>query len=225
MKVFSVVPGTDRETKRVWPTLPMKHEAMNIDMGRRAVSAFPNLRNCSSCCFQPRTSAFFSEPPRFQSTTTSLSGQMIILNPDHEHFFRYTSGRWLWDEKQQLRVRYKVFNVAELQNLAAKAVRSDCCISITKLAEGGYNKVFCLTMNDGKRVLARIPNPNAGLAFYTTASEVATMELVSSPEPIELQGRLIHAQPRLEISFRFPCLKFLIGVPHQTTPWARNISS
>ncbi|KOS46913.1 hypothetical protein ACN38_g2102 [Penicillium nordicum] len=102
---------------------------------------------------------------------------MIILNPDHEHFFRYTSGRWLWDEKQQLRVRYKVFNVAELQNLAAKAVRSDCCISITKLAEGGYNKVFCLTMNDGKRVLARIPNPNAGLAFYTTASEVATMEL------------------------------------------------
>jgi hypothetical protein len=68
-----------------------------------------------------------------------------------------------------------------LQSLAAKAVRSDSCISITKLAEGGYNKVFLLIMNDGKRVLARIPNPNAGPGFYTTASEVATMELVSSP--------------------------------------------
>ncbi|KAI2729559.1 hypothetical protein DTO027I6_1568 [Penicillium roqueforti] len=32
-------------------------------------------------------------------------------------------------------------------------------------------------MNDGKIVLARIPNPNAGPAFYSTASEVATTEL------------------------------------------------
>ncbi|CEJ62326.1 hypothetical protein PMG11_10828 [Penicillium brasilianum] len=31
-------------------------------------------------------------------------------------------------------------------------------------------------MNDGKSVLARIPNPNAGPSFHTTASEVATME-------------------------------------------------
>ncbi|KAJ5551863.1 hypothetical protein N7461_006561 [Penicillium sp. DV-2018c] len=81
---------------------------------------------------------------------------MTTPNPEHEHFFRYTSGRWLWDEEQQLR---------------------DSCISITKLGEGGYNKVFRLIMNDGKTVLARIPNPNAGPAFYSTASEVATMEL------------------------------------------------
>ncbi|KAI2739974.1 hypothetical protein DTO013E5_10189 [Penicillium roqueforti] len=102
---------------------------------------------------------------------------MTTPNPDHEHFFRYTSGRWLWDEEQQLRDRYRAFDVAELQSLAAKTVRSDSCISITKLAEGGYNKVFRLIMNDGKRVLARIPNPNAGPEFYSTASEVATMEL------------------------------------------------
>jgi hypothetical protein len=107
---------------------------------------------------------------------------MTRPNPDHEHSFRYTSGRWLWDEEQQLRDRYKAFNVAELQSLAAKAVRSDSCISITKLAEGGYNKVFRLTMNDGKRVLAPIPNQNAGPPFYSTASEVATMELVSLPQ-------------------------------------------
>jgi len=47
-----------------------------------------------------------------------------------------------------------------------------------KLAEGGYNKVFRLVMNDGKAVIARLPNPNAGPPFYTTASEVATMEFV-----------------------------------------------
>lgn len=35
-------------------------------------------------------------------------------------------------------------------------------------------------MDDGKTVIARIPNPNAGPPFYATASEVATMELVRS---------------------------------------------
>ncbi|PYI29456.1 kinase-like protein [Aspergillus indologenus CBS 114.80] len=158
-------------------------------MGRRALSAFPCWRICSACCFQPRTSALFSAPLRSQSTTTtlprritirtitSLSEQKTTPDSEHEHFFRYTSGRWLWDEEQQLRDRYKVFHVAELQSLAAQAVRSDSCVSITKLAEGSYNKVFRLIMNDGKTVLARIPNPNAGPAFYATASEVATMEL------------------------------------------------
>lgn len=34
-------------------------------------------------------------------------------------------------------------------------------------------------MDDGKTVFARIPNPNAGPPFYTTASEVAIMDFVS----------------------------------------------
>ncbi|KAJ5353503.1 hypothetical protein N7541_006067 [Penicillium brevicompactum] len=115
-------------------------------------------------------------PFRGVRTIISLSEQNTKPNPDYEHFFRYTSGRWLWNEEQQLKDRYKVFNVAELQSLAVNAVGADSCISMTKLAEGGYNKVFRLTMNDGKKVLARIPNPNAGPEFYSTASEVATME-------------------------------------------------
>lgn len=47
---------------------------------------------------------------------------------------------------------------------------------MTKLAEGGFNKVFRLIMDDGKSVLTRILNLNAGPSFYTTASEVAIME-------------------------------------------------
>lgn len=101
--------------------------------------------------------------------------------PEHEHFFRYTSGRWLWDEQQQLQDRYHVFNVAELQRVAAKSVGSKSCASMTKLAEGRYNKDFRLVMNDGKVVIARLPNPNAGPSFYATASEVATMEFVRVP--------------------------------------------
>ena len=45
-----------------------------------------------------------------------------------------------------------------------------------KIGEGGYNKVFRLVMQNGQKVIAKIPHPNAGPPHYTTASEVATMD-------------------------------------------------
>lgn len=96
----------------------------------------------------------------------------------YEHFFRYTSGRWLWDEESQLRQRMLTFNVQELQRIAAEGIGAKSCVSITKLAEGGYNKVFRLVMDNGSVAIARIQNPNAGPAQKMTASEVATMDFV-----------------------------------------------
>ncbi|MCJ1478981.1 Phosphotransferase enzyme [Lambiella insularis] len=96
----------------------------------------------------------------------------------YEQFFHYTSGRWLWDEESQRRERFLVFNVQELQRIAAESVGAQCCVSITKLAEGGYNKVFRLVMDDCSVAIARLPNPNAGPAQKTTASKVATMDFV-----------------------------------------------
>ena len=98
--------------------------------------------------------------------------------PDFEDFYRYTSGRWLWAEEERLQERYKRFNVSGLQQIAAKASGAQSCVSITKLAEGGFNKVFRLSMDNGAVVIARIPNPNIGPAFKVTASEVTTMDLV-----------------------------------------------
>jgi hypothetical protein len=74
----------------------------------------------------------------------------------------------------------RFFNVQELQRIAAESVGADTCVSITKLAEGGYNKVFRLVMDIGSVAIARIPNPNAGPAQMITASEVATMDFVRS---------------------------------------------
>lgn len=93
-------------------------------------------------------------------------------------FFRYTSGRWLWDEEQQLRDRFSPFNVSELQKVAATSVGANKCVAIIKLAEGSFNKIFRLTMDNGVVAIARIPHPIAGPRHYTTASEVATMEFV-----------------------------------------------
>jgi hypothetical protein len=48
-----------------------------------------------------------------------------------------------------------------------------------KFPEGQYNKALLLTFDDKSEVVAKLPNPNAGPAILTTASEVATMEFVS----------------------------------------------
>lgn len=116
----------------------------------------------------------------------------LLVTPDAQHeFFRYTSGRWLWDEEAQLRDRYRLFDVQELQAAAAKSVGAEKCVDMIKLAEGGFNKVFRLVMDNGKAVIARIPNPNTGSLRWTTASEVATMDFVrnSLSPPIYLFSR------------------------------------
>lgn len=66
----------------------------------------------------------------------------------------------------------------ELARCAAEAVGATSCISIEKLPEGMHNKSMLLTMDDGSQVVAKVPNPNDGLAHFTTASEVATMDFV-----------------------------------------------
>ncbi|KAL4894781.1 hypothetical protein BDV59DRAFT_174953 [Aspergillus ambiguus] len=49
---------------------------------------------------------------------------------------------------------------------------------ITKCVEGLHNKAFILKMDNGSKVLAKLPNPNAGPAHFSVASEVATRELL-----------------------------------------------
>lgn len=46
----------------------------------------------------------------------------IDTDRKYADYFCYTSGRWLWDEEEQLLDRYKAFNVLELQRIAAKSV-------------------------------------------------------------------------------------------------------
>lgn len=55
---------------------------------------------------------------------------------------------------------------------------------MAKIGKGSYNKSVKLIMDNRKTVIARIPNPNAGPTILTTASEVATMDLVSILYPM-----------------------------------------
>jgi len=43
---------------------------------------------------------------------------------------------------------------------------------------GSYNKIFALDFDNGVKAIARLPTALAGIPFFTTASEVATLEFV-----------------------------------------------
>ncbi|KUL81636.1 hypothetical protein ZTR_09649 [Talaromyces verruculosus] len=64
----------------------------------------------------------------------------------------------------------------EVANIAAKSVSSERCVRVEKFVDGMFNRTFLLTMQDGKEVVGKVPNPNAGQPYYTTASQVATMD-------------------------------------------------
>ncbi|KAK4952835.1 hypothetical protein LTR28_006597 [Elasticomyces elasticus] len=77
-----------------------------------------------------------------------------------------------------MRKRYVTFDVNELGRIAAEAVGAERCVNVKKCSDGLYNKAMILSMEDGGQVIGKVPNPNAGLAHFTTASEVATMDFV-----------------------------------------------
>lgn len=85
-----------------------------------------------------------------------------------------------FNENQRLKERYVRFNAVELVHAAVRAANKERCVGFVKLAEGGFNKVFLLTMGDGAEVIARIPTPIASPPHYSTASEVATMDFLRS---------------------------------------------
>ncbi|KAH7087483.1 kinase-like domain-containing protein [Paraphoma chrysanthemicola] len=93
--------------------------------------------------------------------------------------------------------RQVCFNVQELVRCAADAIQADRCVKIEKYPDGMYNKRMLLTMSNGSQVVAKVPNPNAGLAHFTTASEVATMDfarnVLQTPTP-----RILAWSPRAQ---------------------------
>lgn len=56
--------------------------------------------------------------------------------------------------------------------MSPKAQRINRC----EKKEGGFNRVFVFSLDNGERLVARIPFSIAGPGSYTVSSEVATME-------------------------------------------------
>lgn len=136
----------------------------------------------------PRVTALFLRDKRLADCRS-----LAIASPQ-ESLFRYTSGRWLYDEQRQLDRRHVRFNVEALCAVAS-GIFGTRCTQVTKLPEGLYNKVFSLKTDAGDELLARIPNPNAGSARKVVASEVATLDFVCwlPPFPLRYPSLLIRS--------------------------------
>ncbi|KAL2835767.1 kinase-like domain-containing protein [Aspergillus pseudodeflectus] len=96
--------------------------------------------------------------------------------------YTYTSGRFIFNESRRLYERYVEFDPCALLRETEKLV-GNChghATRIAKLAEGGFNRVFLITMDDGFEVIAKIPYRLAGPRHYATASEAATLHFLHS---------------------------------------------
>lgn len=100
-------------------------------------------------------------------------------NSDDE-FFEFTRGRFIVNEAENFRKRETRFDLKRLASIAAESVGAARCVSIRKYPDDMFNKAFVMFMEDGQEVVAKVPNPNAGVPHFTTASEVATMDFVRS---------------------------------------------
>lgn len=99
------------------------------------------------------------------------------------NLFSYTSGRYLFNESLRRQERHVPFAVESFKELAAQGVESGHHGKVTKMAkfaEGGFNRVFLLTMEDGFEAIAKIPYKIALPRYYATASEAATLVLLRS---------------------------------------------
>ncbi|KAF1960787.1 phosphotransferase enzyme family protein [Byssothecium circinans] len=172
---------------RPFPSLRVCFYIQNIKPGPkqhcRSISQIASLSHhhcpASLRSHQARTRAH----PEHDSTPHSCE-------PDwnsNDEFFKFTRGRFIVDEAENLRKREIRFDLNKLASIAGDSIGAKQCISIKKYPDGMFNKAFLMSMDDGREVVAKVPNPNAGVPHFTTASEVATMDfarkVLGTPAP------------------------------------------
>ncbi|KAJ8130483.1 hypothetical protein O1611_g3144 [Lasiodiplodia mahajangana] len=98
----------------------------------------------------------------------------------------YTSGRWLRHDKARRDARYIKFNFEALcQKVIDLCPGAEAITTFEKL-EGGFNRVFIFTLDNAKKIVARLPFPVAGPPKLTTASEVATIRYLQAKTRIPI---------------------------------------
>ncbi|KAI9839782.1 MAG: Phosphotransferase enzyme [Sclerophora amabilis] len=148
-----------------------------------------HIRKRSSAVLAVRQQSFLSRPRHYlhqqveRKRSTAIQPALRKARKDgsdeeieEEELYRYTRYRWLFSEPEKLAVRYRKFNLQALLDAAVNSAGNGAksCVKVLKCVEGQFNKAFLLTMDNQFEVFAKIPNPNAGPNFFTTASEVAT---------------------------------------------------
>ncbi|KAB8277333.1 kinase-like domain-containing protein [Aspergillus minisclerotigenes] len=129
-------------------------------------------------------SILFQLHPTLHKTSLAPARALSTVQkmPEPCDLFEYTTGQWIYNDALRHRERRRAFNISELKRLAAVAVqqKEDDVAGFEKLAEGGFNRSFKITMRDGFQFVARIPYPVTEPKFLVVASEVATIDFLRS---------------------------------------------
>lgn len=132
------------------------------------------------------TTLYDQYPARMSSSQTGKNAHLRAIQRNahpsdwnsNDEFFKFTCGRFIVDEADNLWKREIRFDLNRLASVAADSVGATRCISIKKYPDDMFNKAFLMSMDDGQEVIAKVSNPNAGVPDLTTASEVAMMDFV-----------------------------------------------
>ncbi|KAI1911304.1 hypothetical protein LOZ61_003968 [Ophidiomyces ophidiicola] len=131
--------------------------------------------------------------------------------------FEYARGRFVLGEKEQAHNHRVRVNMQELLRTAAKSVGAMRCIDVEECPDGLYSKALILTMDDETQVVAKIPYPNVGVPYYTTASEVATMDfarnVLQTPAPQIYAWNASIDPKKNPVGAEFIVMEKMAGVP------------
>lgn len=89
--------------------------------------------------------------------------------------YSYTRGRWLLNDAAEQRARQLTFDFDALCTMVLKHCSGAKCIDHVEKKEGSYSRAFVFSLDNGEKLVARIPTSAAGPAGLVTSSEVATI--------------------------------------------------
>lgn len=92
--------------------------------------------------------------------------------------FKFTCGRFIVDETENLRQREIIFDPNQLARVATDLVSATRCLSIEKYPCDIFNEAAIVCTGHGREVVVQILNPNAGIPYFFTASKIATVDFV-----------------------------------------------
>lgn len=91
-------------------------------------------------------------------------------------------------DKLERDARYIKFNFDELRKRVIELCYGAASITSYEKKEGGFNRIFIFTCDNGKRIVARLPTRVAGPLKLTTNSKVAIIKHRESERPFYVAG-------------------------------------
>ncbi|EXJ89547.1 hypothetical protein A1O3_02614 [Capronia epimyces CBS 606.96] len=143
-----------------------------------------------------------------------LSPVVVSSINDYEDLdpYGYSDGKWLRNDKENQQARRISFNFDALRRRVVEISNAES-ISTFEKKDGGFNRVFIFTTNNGKMVVAKVPVCIAGPPKLTTRSEVATMKFLKKHSSVPLPAIYDWSDDRTnEIGSEYIIMEYVSGV-------------